>query len=736
METDIEKACRICGDEGIHNIFETDMKVDEKSIKVYIILNNFMYDKLYGPDEHSPFICDGCCDTLLSSYLFMIQVRESERILKTDGCLPPKKKPKVSNLTEKEEVIQPQNVELINSESLFEEDLIEEYEEEEDSQIQQQNNLDGTLPSNSPSQHSSTSSISSMIKSETKSTDLRPLLQVALQNEVDKKRKSQDKSLVTVSKVACKEVLPTCSILITDYKLVEKNNSDLNTVTILFLSRLMNVRPEEDYTFDEYYELIGNQDNNQIYSCSYCVKAFGTCELLIKHISSCHTCLLCFKVFHNGYNELGQHMKTHSTEKFQCPLCLKLFSQQLYRQHIKKNHFPNIPFFVSVRPNPNNTNKFISKFVHQLNKSEEHADKAFSRMTGYQIHSYGELDELQFSKNVKKPFIKSPNEMLVKVTASSVNPIDIAMIGGYGSTLLNTLRWNSNKIEFPLTLGRDFVGTVVQKGMEIDNAEYKLGDKVWGVVPVHKQGAHAEFVKIDKCNVSKKPSNINDCDAAAILYAGLTAYSGIFLSAQLNGLLSTTKQGQTAVGKKVLVLGGSGGVGHIAIQILLAEGADVITTCSQQAISLVNKLGVSKVVDYTTVESDEILLNESPYDFILDCAGKGAEYASVLPWSFGNYITFKSPLLKNFDDQGMLIGGLNNIKDLLTQNITVNRKGIVKWAYFYPSTNGILYLKDLVEKKKLLPVIDSKYAYNDLPKAYERVSREHLRGKVVIEYDK
>lgn len=299
------------------------------------------------------------------------------------------------------------------------------------------------------------------------------------------------------------------------------------------------------------------------------------------------------------------------------------------------------------------------------------------------------------------------------------------------------MRCNSGNIEFPLTLGRDFVGTVVQKGMSVENKELMLGDKIWGVLPVHKQGCHSEFVAVDKCYVSKKPKNISDSDAAAILYAGLTAYSGIFLSGLLNGCSSIfcdSVQG-SGVGKKVLVLGGSGGVGHLAVQILQAEGAEVITTCSQDAIPLMQNLGVQKIVDYTSPESDQILILESPYDIILDCASKGAEYANQLPWNFSNYVTFKSPLLKNFDEKGLLLGGFNNLKDLLTQNITaINNKGIVKWGYFLPSKNGINYLTRLVENKKFLPIIDSKFSYNELSSAYKKVDDGHLRGKVVIEF--
>jgi NADPH:quinone reductase-like Zn-dependent oxidoreductase len=299
------------------------------------------------------------------------------------------------------------------------------------------------------------------------------------------------------------------------------------------------------------------------------------------------------------------------------------------------------------------------------------------------------------------------------------------------------MRCNQNGIEFPLTMGRDFVGTVVYKGMQIDNSEYKIGDKVFGVVPVHKQGCHCEYIVSDKCHVAKKPENISDADAAAILYAGLTAYSGIFLSGELcklSGLLCDSVQ-KGGAGKKVLVLGASGGVGHLAVQILQAEGAEVIATCGQDAVSFLNSLGVSKVIDYTSSESDSTIISESPYDLILDCAGKGAEYANQLPWVFNNYVTFKSPLLKNMDENGLIAGNVNSLKQLITQNITaLNGKGMVKWGYFMPFKNGISYLKKLAEQNQLLPVIDSKYNYDKLPEAYAKVKDGHLRGKVVIEF--
>lgn len=286
-----------------------------------------------------------------------------------------------------------------------------------------------------------------------------------------------------------------------------------------------------------------------------------------------------------------------------------------------------------------------------------------------------------------------------------------------------------------MILGRDFVGSVVHKGLDIKNSQYKIGDKVWGVVPVHHGGCHCEYVAVDKCYVSKKPENLSDNEASALLYAGLTAFSGLFISGELGGVLGALCSKGGGKGKKILVLGAAGGVGSVAIQMLQAEGVEVVATCGPDAIPLIQNLGITKVVDYTSADSDQFLISESPYDIILDCAGKGSDYASTLPWSFKQYITFKSPLLKNFDSHGIVSGGIRNVKDLISSNLAaMNGNGVVKWGYFWPAQSGIQYLKKLAENRKLLPIIDSTFSYDNLPEAYQKVQDGHLRGKVVIDF--
>lgn len=130
--------------------------------------------------------------------------------------------------------------------------------------------------------------------------------------------------------------------------------------------------------------------------------------------------------------------------------------------------------------------------------------KSSRKMSGWQIHCYGDIEELQFSEKLKLPSIRSSEECLVRVRTTAVNPIDLAMLRGYGSTLLNKIRCQyEDDIEFPLTLGREFCGQLVQKGMGVHNAQLQLGSRVWGVVPIpNTAGAHADYVVVPSSCVS------------------------------------------------------------------------------------------------------------------------------------------------------------------------------------------------------------------------------------------
>ena len=302
---------------------------------------------------------------------------------------------------------------------------------------------------------------------------------------------------------------------------------------------------------------------------------------------------------------------------------------------------------------------------------------------------------------------------------------------------MNVLRTKEkDSIEFPLILGRDFAGTIVQKGLGVSDRDLNVGDDVWGVVPVHKQGCHGEYVVVDKSCLSQKPAAISNIDASAVLYAGLTAWSGLFVSAHMGNVCGALTQSGGGRGKRVLVLGASGGVGSMAIQILLAENCEVYATCSTDAMPLVKNLGIDAVFDYKDPKHVADLILCGPYDIILDCAGKGTEYANEVKWQFQNYVTFSSPLLKNIDNFGLISGAFRNAVNIVQSNFTSigTQNGAIKWGYFMPAPQGIAYLKNLVERGKLLPVVEQVYDFEKTIDAYQHVKKGNLRGKIVIYY--
>ncbi|EFN76030.1 Reticulon-4-interacting protein 1 [Harpegnathos saltator] len=353
-------------------------------------------------------------------------------------------------------------------------------------------------------------------------------------------------------------------------------------------------------------------------------------------------------------------------------------------------------------------------------------------MHAWQIHAYNGLDDLRFT-NLRIPVVRNPMDVLVKVDAASVNPIDIAMTRGYGMNLLNLMRKTNcsreyDEIELPLTLGRDFAGIVVSKGYGVGD-KLELGEEVWGVVPVEKQGCHANYVVVNSNMVRSRPRRLSHIEAASILYCGLTAWSALWYTGGLyyKNLLAVRN-------RQVLVMGGSGGVGTIAIQLLKAWNMHVTSTCSDDAVESLRNLGADVVIDYRQNDADEQIISEGPYDIILDCAKQGPEYVREKGYLYNTYITLNSPMLKNFDQHGLILGALQNLGDIARFNIPIaQNKGCVKWGYFMPNQTGINFLQELVESGKIIPVVQQVYPFKDLPLAYKRASQGHLRGKLVID---
>lgn len=366
------------------------------------------------------------------------------------------------------------------------------------------------------------------------------------------------------------------------------------------------------------------------------------------------------------------------------------------------------------------------------NKIQLH--KYSTRTSAWQVNSYGTVDEIQLNENVKTPVLKA-KDVLVEMKAVSINPIDVAMLGGYGNTVLNTLRQIEScsvepVLEFPLTLGRDFCGKVVGKGAGV--SEFKIDDVVYGVIQPHKQGSFSKLILADSSLVHKKPPNISNEEAAGVMYTGLTAWCALQITAALGLVYSRDK--------RVLVLGASGGVGTMAVQLLKAWDIEVVTTCSENAKDLVCSLNPNFVIDYNDAEAMHSIANAGPYDVILDAAGIPLEEInSYMPFlksgKFSKFVTLRSPFVKNTDELGLIPGLLKNAFDLLKSNFDsgeLRKTNTIRWGFFMPIPYAVKEINKFVERGQVKPVIDSTYPFSELPSALEKVQQGHLRGKVIL----
>lgn len=350
-------------------------------------------------------------------------------------------------------------------------------------------------------------------------------------------------------------------------------------------------------------------------------------------------------------------------------------------------------------------------------------------MKAWQTHRFGGIDDVLLEE-VRVPQLRSPTDVLVKIHAASVNPLDVAMMDGYGRNVIDVLRsiqhCSYSPDRFPLILGRDFSGEVVAVGQGVE--QFQVGDEVWGATMAGHQGSHAEYIAAPSSIISKKPKVLSHLESAAIPYAGLTAWAAV----RTVGNVSR----QTASNKRCLVVGGSGGVGTFAIQLLKAWNASVTTTCSSDAVELLSQLGADYVIDYTSPDFEQQLLQSPRFDFILDCVGsqkKPLATELLRKGRFATYVTVVSPVLKNADDLGLLPG----LATSALQALQVTVKELLelrsaRWAFFCPNADALQEISGLVELGKIAPVIQNTFPFEDMPGAYRKIKEGHARGKTVV----
>jgi len=364
-----------------------------------------------------------------------------------------------------------------------------------------------------------------------------------------------------------------------------------------------------------------------------------------------------------------------------------------------------------------------------------HADAhahAYSHQTmkAWQIHEYSGSSGLDLACEKLIPSISSPRDVLVKIHASSVNPIDVQMAAGYGRNLINLYRNIVNQdigsSEFPLTLGRDFSGEIVDVGSQVKHL--KIGDEVWGAIDAKRQGTHAEFCLASEKEISMKPKSVSHVEAAALPFVAATTFSSLVL---LGGLTE-----KIARKKRILIFAGSGGIGSFAIQLMKSWGAEVTTTCPQDAIPMMQQLGADRVLDFKSPTFVEDLTSISGFDIILDTIGGGTSDMAIpllKPFVGAKYLDLAWDLITDTDTHGLPVGVVKTALGLGDKVLRAARLGAgYSWAVFLPSDKAMQTTARLVDRGVIKPIIDSVVPMEGVVEAYDKITSKKTRGKIVI----
>lgn len=310
---------------------------------------------------------------------------------------------------------------------------------------------------------------------------------------------------------------------------------------------------------------------------------------------------------------------------------------------------------------------------------------------------YGPPDMLQL-KEIATPS-PADNEVLIKLYAASVNPLDCHFMRGKPLflRLMGGLRTPKHKI-----LGCDIAGRVEAVGRNVK--QFQPGDEVFGAGK--GLGGFAEYVCTVEDKLAQKPANISFEEAAAIPVAAISALQGL------------RDKGRIQRGRKVLVDGASGGVGTFAVQIAKSFGAEVTAVCSTRNLDTARSIGADHVIDYTR---EDFTRSGQRYDLILAANAYHSifDYRRALSQD-GSYVMVGGGWAQIF--QAILLGPLLSLlgsKKMCFVGAKINNKDLV-------------LLKDLLEAGKIVPVVDRRFPLSDVAEALRYLEEGHAQGKVVI----
>jgi NADPH:quinone reductase-like Zn-dependent oxidoreductase len=324
-----------------------------------------------------------------------------------------------------------------------------------------------------------------------------------------------------------------------------------------------------------------------------------------------------------------------------------------------------------------------------------------AHMKAFVYRCYGAPEVVKL-EDVAKPVPKD-DELLVKVRAASVNPLDWHFMRGEPYVMRMSAGFGKPA---DVTLGVDFSGTVAAVGRNV--TRFKPGDAVFG----GRNGAFAEYLRVREDRVvALKPDNVSFEQAAGVAIAAVTA------------LQALRDKGQLQPGQKVLVNGASGGVGTFAVQIAKALGAEVTGVCSTRNVELVRSIGADRVIDYTR---EDFTKGDERYDVIVDNVGNHSflDYRRVMTPQ-GRIVLVGGP-------GGRWIGPLTKFIEASVVGPFMSEEQQISAFFANMTQDEMNLLRDLMQSGKVTPVVDRTYPFAELPQAIAYLETGRARGKVVV----
>jgi NADPH:quinone reductase-like Zn-dependent oxidoreductase len=306
-------------------------------------------------------------------------------------------------------------------------------------------------------------------------------------------------------------------------------------------------------------------------------------------------------------------------------------------------------------------------------------------MKAIRIHNYGGPEVLKY-EDAPRPQ-PGEGEVRIRVHAATVNPIDWNVREGHMKDF-----WPH---KFPLILGWDLSGVVEELGKGA--SRFKIGDEVYSVPDPTRNGAYADYIVVRESELALKPNSLHHIRAAAVPLAALTAWQSLVDTAQLQP------------GQRVLIHGGSGGVGHFAVQLAKWKGAYVIATASTKNQELLRELGADEMIDYTRQRIEDVARK---IDIVLDPIGGDTQERS---WQ----------VLKK--------GGI--LLSVVQPPSADKAKALGIQAVFvasHPNGAELAKIAELIDSGDLKPIVNRILPLSEARRAHELSQTGHAHGKIVL----